>query len=620
MNYAIPFDSRDKTYKSRTGAVEANAPVLFRVIIPRHYGASACYMVTCRNGAQPQYNGMFWAGMAGEHHEWWDVTFTPSREGIYWYYFEFDTYFGREQITPAGRGTGQICRGGGRFQQTVYAPDYETPGWLRGGIMYQIFPDRFFFSGEQKRDVPSGRVLRDDWGAQPEYRPDARGKILNNDYFQGDLKGIKSKLDYLSELGVTCIYLNPVFEAHSSHRYDTADYRKIDPLLGTNEDFAELCAAAKAKGMAVIIDGVFSHTGADSIYFNRQGRYNSQGAYNSHNSPYSGWYRFKHWPGKYFGWWGFDTLPEVDEDSASYREYILGKGGIMKKWLAAGAGGVRLDVADELTDGFLDELRKSVKQQDPQAIIIGEVWEDASNKESYGRRRKYLLGSQLDSVMNYPFAEAMIDFVREGGGGRFCESVMSILDNYPKQVIDVLMNHIGTHDTQRILTRLAGEPQNARGRDWQAVQRLTCEQRKRGRQLLKLAAVLQYTLPGVPCVYYGDEAGMEGYADPFNRGCYPWGHEDSELLEFYRSLGKVRANCPEFVDGEFSPRIKEDSLLAFSRKSESCEVLVFVNRSAYPQAVHDLDLSGYKMLLGRLEDETEHVIPAYTAVIMRKKA
>ena len=406
--------------------------------------------------------------------------------------------------------------------------------------------------------------------------------MLNNDYFCGDLRGIEQKLDYLKSLGVTCVYLNPIFEAQSNHRYDTADYEKIDPLLGTEKDFCSLCHSAEKLGIKIILDGVFSHTGDDSKYFNRYSRYDSLGAYQSKSSPYFGWSKFNESPDDYESWWGIKILPEVIEENPDFIDYITGSNGIARKWLRLGAAGWRLDVADELPDEFLDSFRKAVKEEKTDALVLGEVWEDASNKSSYGKLRRYLLGDQLDSVMNYPFANAVIDFVREANAELFASRVMSIVENYPKEVLDVLMNHISTHDTMRAITALAGESCSFRDRKWQSTHSLDEKDYAYGVRLLKAASAIQFALPGVPTVYYGDEAGMQGYKDPFNRRCYPWGKENPELIEWYKTLGKVRAENPVFQDGRFEILSSVAGCVAFSRKNDSEAILVISNSNPHP--------------------------------------
>lgn len=580
----IPYNSRDLFFKNKFGSVQMGEEIHLRLVLPRSFCCSGALFVIRRDDEVYEEYPMLWAGMSGDNAEIWDIHTTIDREGLYWYHFDFFSSYGRSSVLEINNGIGGFSGSLGAcndWQLTVTEKDFTTPDWLKGGIIYQIFPDRFYNSGTKKENVPADRVMRSDWGAEPEWRPTAEGKVLNNDFFGGDLKGIEEKLPYLKDLGVSCIYLNPIFEAHSNHRYDTADYSKIDPILGTEEDFKNLCKAAKEMGIHIILDGVFSHTGADSVYFNKNGRYETLGAYNSTESPYYKWYKFTNYPEKYQSWWGFVTLPEVIEEGEEYREFINGKGGIIEKWLTAGADGFRLDVADELPDIFIDELRARLKKTKPDALLMGEVWEDATTKHSYGSRRRYLLGSQFDSVMNYPFANAIIDFCRNGKAENFMATVMSIVENYPKECLDVMMNHIGTHDTERAITKIAGESCEYRDRAWQSCHNLG-DKYEKGLKLLKCAAAIQYTLPGVPSVYYGDEAGLEGYKDPFNRGCYPWGNENCELIEFYKELGKIRRENPVFRKGKFYPVSSMLGCIAYRRADENGDIMLIVNRNEHP--------------------------------------
>ena len=426
------FNSRSRKYRDPLGAVAEGTSVHFRVTLPRELSCSATHLVIQREGGQPQVLDLFWCGMNGNNQEWWECHFTPDTAGLYFYHFEIRTRRGSQRLSKGFAGDG-IFGGNNQWQLTVFHKDFKTPDWLEGGVMYQIFPDRFYKSGKAKGEIPYGRTFHENWTDQPDWAPNAQGKITNTDFFGGDLKGIEEKLPYLKELGVTCLYCNPIFESHSNHRYDTADYSKIDPLLGNEEDFRSLCAAAKKLGIRVLIDGVFSHTGSDSVYFNREGRYPTPGAYNSQQSPYYPWYTFRQWPNSYECWWNFDTLPNVKETEKSYDTYINGEQGIVRKWLKAGASGWRLDVADELPDPFLDSLNKAVKSENPDALVLGEVWEDASNKTAYGIRRRYLLGGQLDTVMNYPFRDAILGFLLGNDPRNFAETVESIVENYPPQ-------------------------------------------------------------------------------------------------------------------------------------------------------------------------------------------
>lgn len=579
----IPYNSRLEYHKSIFGAVKTDQTVTFRIILPRDFCCHAAKLVIKKAEADEYgYINMQWDCMEGVGEEWWKVDFTAEKAALYKYHFEYDTSWGTSRIYHAGNGLAAIKGDGEDWQLTVYDKDFHTPEWLRGGIIYQIFPDRFASSGTKKQNVPSDRILRTDRDGDPYWIPTAEGKVLNNDYFGGDLNGIEQKLGYLKSLGVTCIYLNPIFEAQSNHRYDTANYEKIDSMLGTEKDFKSLCESAKKLGIRIMLDGVFSHTGDDSRYFNRYSRYDSLGAYQSKESPYYGWYKFNKWPDDYESWWGIEILPEVNEDNSDFIEYITGKNGIARKWLKLGASGWRLDVADELPDEFLDEFRKAVKEEKADGLVLGEVWEDASNKSSYGKLRRYLLGKQLDSVMNYPFAGAVIDFIRDANAELFASRVMSIVENYPKEVLDVLMNHLSTHDTMRAITALAGESCAYRDRKWQSTHSLDEREYHYGMKLLMAASAMQFALPGVPTIYYGDEAGMQGYKDPFNRRCYPWGKENGELVEWYKKLGKIRNENSVFKDGRFEILSAVAGCVAFSRKNDDEAILVISNSNPHP--------------------------------------
>lgn len=574
------FDSRNKAYKSKISAIATDEKCKFRIIIPRDCRCSRAVLAIAKegDGESMVYYDMFWAGMCGSDREYWELHFSATTAGLYFYHFELDTPWGKGFVKNIGAGKGDFTVEGSDFQQTVYDKNFKTPDFLKGGIIYQIFPDRFYNSGTKKKDVPSVRVIRE-WGEEPYWREEDMNGIWNNDFFGGDLKGIEEKLPYIADLGVNCIYINPIFEAHSNHRYDTADYEKIDPLAGCEDDLKNLCKTAKEKyGISVILDGVFSHTGCDSKYFNMYNRYNNLGAYNSRQSPYFSWYKFIDYPNDYHAWWGIKLLPEIIEEDESYREYICGKNGILRKWLRCGISGWRLDVADELPDIFLDDLRKAVKAEDENAIIIGEVWEDATNKFAYGERRRYLLGNQLDSVMNYPFADAVLNFVRFGNGEFFFDSVMNIVENYPPQVLNVLMNHIGTHDTERAITRLAGPNNEGRGRHWQNEHNKLSEyDYLKGISMMKMASLVQFTLPGVPSIYYGDEIGMQGMKDPFNRACMHWDNMNEELLKWYQRLGQIRRGSKAFKDGEIIPVFCSGSAIAYKRENAENTVLVAVN-------------------------------------------
>lgn len=595
----MPYNARDTFYKSVFGSIQAHRAFRLSVLLPRDGYVNRVVAVFDKDGYGKQFFELTDDGREFEGGFYTRSCEISLEEGLYFYLFVMHTTDGERLLLHQGGGYGDFDpKNGERWQLTVYETDFATPSHTKGGIIYQIFPDRFC-RGKNNQPFPSDRFVREDWGGLPEHRQTDAPCRLGNDYFLGNLNGIAEKLDYLKSLGVTMIYLNPIFEAHSNHRYNTADYFKIDPMLGSEKDFIALCKKARKKGIDIILDGVFSHTGSDSRYFNAAGRYGNGGAYNDPNDTYASWYRFRRFNSDYASWWGIKTLPEVSEDDPSFTEFITGEEGVIRYWMQRGAAGFRLDVADELPDAFLDKVRTAVKSENPEGYLLGEVWEDATNKISYSQRRRFLRGRQLDSVMNYPFAGAIIDFVTGGNGYDFAETVMTVLENYPAPALHNLMNHIGTHDTARILTRLAGEPALGRGRDWQAAQTLTPAQYATGKERLKMAALLQYTLVGLPSLYYGDEAGMTGYGDPFCRGCYPWGNEDEDLLAYYRTLGKARLHCAAFAEGELEFLAVGLGYVIYRRRQGESEAIIGINRWHETETVSlGLDLSGYRAVFG----------------------
>ncbi|MBQ7291721.1 MAG: hypothetical protein IJW76_08385, partial [Clostridia bacterium] len=320
-----------------------------------------------------------------------------------------------------------------RFQLLIYEKREKYPEFFRGGIAYQIFPDRFFRGGHE--ELKADAKLNSDWyHGTPEYFRPGDKNFQNNVFFGGDLPGIEKKLKYIASLGVTAIYLNPIFLSSSTHKYDTADYTKIDPMFGGEEAFRSLIKAAKKYKISIKLDGVFNHTGDDSVYFNKYGKYPGLGAYLSEQSPYAEWYNFTSFPDEYESWWGFKNLPRVMSDNPSYKKFLFGKDGIVRKYIREGICGWRLDVADELSDKFLTELSAAARAEREDALILGEVWEDASNKVSYGKRRSYFNGKELDSVMNYPMREAIIAYVRHGDMWKFMRTANSLYYNYPREM------------------------------------------------------------------------------------------------------------------------------------------------------------------------------------------
>ncbi|MGI5899886.1 MAG: glycoside hydrolase family 13 protein [Christensenellales bacterium] len=475
----------------------------------------------------------------------WQASFSAGKVGIIWYYFIVgkDIY-----CAPADLLGGQSClhKRGERLdshQITVYDAGFSAPEWMRESVMYQIFPDRFFDgrNGELLKKRPEITIHTDK--TEPPYVINDVGDsdpehVRTDDFYGGNLPGIQQKLDYIKEMGFSAVYLNPIFQADSYHKYDTGDYENIDPTFGSNDDFVYLCESGRGLGIRFILDGVFSHTGSNSVYFNKNGKYPSLGAYQSKKSPYFSWYKFIKHPDEYDCWWDFITLPNVNEMDPGYIRFILtGENAVIKKWLRLGAAGWRLDVADELPDEFIATLRKSVKEADPHAAIIGEVWEDATNKVSYGHLRSYAHGAGLDSVMNYPLRDALIAFLLGEGNSFFLKRKLdSQAENYPKDMYYSLMNLIGSHDRSRIINILGECDDQRLTRQQQRDVTMSESQYDTGKKRLKLMARAIFALPGMPCVYYGDEAGLQGMRDPLCRAFFPWGLEDVELQSFFKGL------------------------------------------------------------------------------------
>ncbi len=574
------FNSCDTYYKRPFGALPAGQTVHMALTIPENMGYVDPHLVLRKDGPaeDPVYYRMQFDGQTpGINH--FSVDVRVEDVGLYFYYFDLYTDF--RKIFRGSMGQGVLAwEDGDCWQLTVYDPDFETPDCVKGGVFYQIFPDRFCEAVENKHMPFSDRIYRADKHAEPFWQPNETGGHLNQDYFGGDLKGIQSKLPYLHHLGVTYIYLNPIFEAHSNHRYNTANYMNVDPLLGSNKDFKELCQAAAKFGIRIILDGVFSHTGSDSLYFNKEGRYGNGGAWRDPQSPYRSWYDFDpKYTNGYRSWWGFGTLPEVNEEDPSYTEFITGEGGVIDTWLRRGAAGFRLDVADELPDSFIEKIRTAVKRVSPDKLLIGEVWEDATTKYGFGQRRTYLLGKGLDSVMNYPFKCSVLDFVRGKAADQVADEILSICEHYPAPALHTALNFLSTHDTERALTVIADEPANGRGREWQSGRSVTGEAYEEGLVLLKMAYAIIFTLPGVPCVYYGDEIGMQGYRDPFNRAFYHWDTHEERLRPVIAQLSELRRTCDAFKEGGIRFLRAEGGILHYQRIGEYEVAEIIANRT-----------------------------------------
>ncbi len=580
MSERYVFDPRDIRYKSPFGAVACGTDVSFTLRPLAREEFISCTL-------------LIWQEFAFQSHEI-DLlspgigiffgTFTaPAEPELIWYGFRFTRANG-ERVWLGKNG---YCQQQEMlsWQLTVYDDKTSTPDWFGNGVTYQIFPDRFC-----RLEVPDAskmvgnRVVHQRWDEQMVYKPNEKGEILNNDYFAGSLQGIRSKLDYLQSLSVTTLYLCPIFEAASNHRYNTADYQKIDPMLGTEEDFRQLCADAAERGIRIMLDGVFNHTGSNSRYFNADGFYPELGAAQSKDSPYANWFNFSRWPTNYDAWWGIHTLPAVNENDPDYRKFIItGEDSVVRHWLRAGASGWRLDVADELPDDFIADIRRVMEEEKPDSFLLGEVWEDGTTKVAYSRRRRYLLGSETHGLMNYPFRTATLAWLSGGDAADFYESMETLRENYPPQAFYSCLNILGTHDTPRILTLLGVDPDvKLDSKEDRANYRLSNRELQRGLARLRLAAMLAFSFPGSPTVFYGDEAGMQGFEDPLNRGTYPWGNEDRALLDFYRKLGALRKTRRSMQSGSIEYLYARGGGLVFRRAKDSEVTVTALNAGDEP--------------------------------------
>ena len=332
-----------------------------------------------------------------------------------------------------------------------------------------------------------------------------------------------------------------------------------------------------------MLDGVFNHCGRDSRYFNRYGNYPEPGAWQGDESPYRDWFFFNE-DGTYDGWWGNPDLPDVNEKNPEYHELICGQDGVVRKWLRTGARGWRLDVADELSDGFIEDIKAAMVAERPDGALVGEVWEDASNKMAYGKLRRYFEGTELDGTMNYPLRTALLAFVRNQiGAPEMVARLEQLRENYPRDAFFSCLNLLGSHDRERLFTMLGDAPDpDTLSEEECAAFRLDEGHASLAMSRLWLTVLLQMTLPGVPCVYYGDERGMEGFRDPYNRAAFPWDGGRMDCATVFRNAIAVRKALPVLTAGDFEPFADGEDVFGFWRRGEDGEcVCVLANASLH---------------------------------------
>lgn len=574
---------------TRLGAFPENSKVTLCLDIPRKLGASGVVLRINRDGEEPADLPFSYVSLCGGT----DRYEREITEGIGLYFYEILLIRGYETLFLSSVNNLDIEiteHSENKFHMLFYKKDFDTPHWVKGGTMYHIFVDRF---NRGKGNVKLHGFINEDWeNGIPQFAEKPGDPLSNDIFFGGNLWGVIEKLDYLDSLGVNIIYLSPIFESVSNHRYDTGDYEKVDSLLGGDAAFDALIEQAHKRGMKVILDGVFNHTGDDSKYFNKRGSYDTVGAYESEDSPYSKWFNFTEFPDSYEAWWGIEIMPRLQHENSDCRRYFTAKNGIGEYWLKRGADGWRLDVADELNDSFLTEFNSAAKAVNG-AFIIGEVWENGVTKTAYGKRREYFWGSQLDSVMNYPLKNAILALLTDGDTELFYNTVTELYSSYPKPVLDSLMNIISTHDTERMLT-LLGDSTAGEGKTNLELSTLHLSEKKRveAKKLMKLASLIQYTMFGIPSLYYGDEAGLEGYHDPFCRLPYPWGREDKELISHYKMLGELRRKHSCLATGDFEFIKADKSIVAYRRKDGKDYLEVYINAGDAKASVNGVEIEG----------------------------
>ena len=503
----------------------------------------------------------------------------PEGPGAVSYYFRL----------PDGLAFGSSGVSGGEARSwtvTVYDADFRTPDWAAGAVAYQIFPDRFAPGGgafakgvRYHRALGQHIEVHEDWTEPVKWLPGPGPFYMPDDFFGGTLKGIADRLPALKALGVEVLCLTPIFESDSNHRYNASDYQKIDPMLGTEAIFKTLCNKAKALGMRVVLDGAFSYTGDDSVYFNRYGRYPAPGAYQGEASPCYPWYDFSDFPDNYRCWSGYDTLPEIRTSNRSWQKFaISGEDAVLKRWLRAGADGWRVD----LTGGLTADVRRSIKEAKPDALLLGEVREDADRSGGAWSGER---GGAFDSLLNYPFRAALLDFaLGRSDAAALRDFLCGQRLAYPPQIYRCLVNLLGSQDTARLRTILgAGTDGSELSRERQAAFTLTKEQDKRGKRLQALCAAVQFALPGMPSIYYGDEEGMQGMRDPFCRA--PYRQRDKATRETYAALARARTETPLLRSGDAAfAACGEDVLLILRYGADGARLFAF-NRAETPVTV-----------------------------------
>ena len=609
---SVSFDSRRAADKAPFGAVAAGTDVAFSLgALP---GVSQATLVIERRRLEGDQTTLDYTELArvplaraaagADGRERWSSHFRFDAPAVYGYWFELKigerTLVFENNATPiywtrerGAGGAGVIAevphsaRRIRRFRQTVYAP-YAVPAWAQDAVYYYIFPERFR-NGDPRNDPKPGVdkfhdktvEFHADWNDKP-WRPhsgDGSDDEYSNDFFGGDIAGIIEKLDYIRSVGANTLYITPMFTAASNHKYDTADWKQIDPHFGTNDDFARLCREAAKRGIRVLPDASLNHSGADSIYFDRYGTRGGHGAFEGGKinpaSPWASWYTFdasqKEADKQYKGWLDVSDLPELNKADPSYRAFAYGApDSVTRTWLRAGASGWRMDVAPWVPDDFWRGWRAAVKETKPDALAVSETWWDAS---------KFFLGDEFDSTMNYIFRNAVLAYANGGDAALMVANLEEMREAYPPQTFAALMNLLSTHDAARSLHVLGDVGGEA-----------TPGAVALAKQKMRLAVFFQMTYPGSPAIYYGDEVGLTGGDDPYNRGTYPWadrgGHPDRTLLADFRRLTALRRDLPVLRHGTLlAPLHVDEHVVVLARHDAGDWAITATNNGDAPRTL-----------------------------------
>ncbi len=577
--------SRDPLYRSPMGPVTAGTVVTLRLRAGVGDLTSATVRVWDSRAGAEQRVPLQLERRAADGDYWSVALQTPATPDTLYYRFLVQdgaagAAYEDDAARDGGQGVAQSAPNDNDYLINVYDPHWTIPTWLQDAVIYQIFPDRFN-NGDPGNDRPAGQAIYDGTSRRSAWDAPPQG---NSEFYGGDLQGVINKLDYLQSLGVTVLYFNPIFDAASNHGYDTRDYNRLAAWFGDPATFDRLIAETKRHQMHIILDGVFNHSGSDSLYFDRYGHYPSDGAFESQASPYFSWYHFFKWPKWYNNFENYDTLPAFQE-TAPVRDFLFRTpDSVAQHWLAAGAAGWRLDAAKYKSEGFWRDFRLAVRTAYPDTVIIGENWENAAG---------WLSGDEWDGVTNYRFRAAALGFMAPSGttsAEELDNLLASIREDYPPQAVQASMNIIDSHDVERALTSVGGD-----------------------KNRLRLLALLQFTSAGAPTIYYGDEAGLAGGKDPDNRRTYPWGSEDQDLIAFYRILAQTRHALPALRTGSTTRLLvhNDNHLYAFARHDAQATALVAFNVGTGDQTldldVHDLLADG-AVLHDKLTNGTPYTV------------